>query len=40
VGGEDVETEAGLEEEVAAAGRGGGEDEGHWDWVVVLASSF
>ena len=30
VGGQDVETEAGLEEEVAATGGGGGEDEGHW----------
>jgi hypothetical protein len=30
VRGEDVETQAGLGEEVAATGGGGGEDEGHW----------
>ena len=28
-GGEDIETHAGLGEEVATAGRGGGEDKGH-----------
>jgi hypothetical protein len=36
VGGEDVEGEAGLGEEVSAAGRGGGEDEAGWGHGVGL----